>query len=87
MKHNFSRILLTTGFLLTCLQLTGLAQGFDRIERERAKDMLKTIKNEVEKNYYDPTFRGLDLEVGQIIWFLPIKRKAPFGFRATLFSL
>lgn len=38
------------------------AQAFDRIERERAQIMLGTIKGELKKNYYDPTFRGMDVD-------------------------
>lgn len=38
------------------------AQNMDKIERDRMKDMLKNIKNEVKKNYYDPNFHGIDLE-------------------------
>ena len=34
----------------------------DRIERGRAKDMLKTVVKKVEKKYYDPELRGLDLD-------------------------
>ncbi|HLL16797.1 MAG TPA: S41 family peptidase [Pyrinomonadaceae bacterium] len=38
------------------------AQAFDRIERERAQTMLNAIKGELKKNYYDPTFRGMDVD-------------------------
>jgi hypothetical protein len=38
------------------------AQAFDRIERERALTMLGVLKNELKKNYYDPTFRGMDVD-------------------------
>jgi len=34
----------------------------DRIERERALSMLKVVKSELKDNYYDPTFRGMDIE-------------------------
>lgn len=37
-------------------------QGFDNIERDRTKAMLKNIKNEIKKTYYDPNFRGIDLD-------------------------
>lgn len=42
--------------------LTASGQGFDRIERDRMKSMLKNVKNEIKKNYYDPAFHGIDLE-------------------------
>ncbi|MCA1556305.1 MAG: hypothetical protein LC747_06405, partial [Acidobacteria bacterium] len=38
------------------------AQSFDRIERERALTMLNILKNELKKNYYDPNFRGIDID-------------------------
>lgn len=37
-------------------------QTLDRIERERAQAILNTVKDEIKKNYYDPTFRGVDLD-------------------------
>lgn len=40
----------------------GHAQEMRSSDRMRGKVMLKTIKKELEKNYYDPTFHGLDLE-------------------------
>lgn len=38
------------------------AQSFDRIERERAQTMLNVLKSELKKNYYDPTFHGMDVD-------------------------
>lgn len=38
------------------------AQKLDSIERQRSVDMLKTIKDDLKKSYYDEHFRGLDLE-------------------------
>lgn len=38
------------------------SQTLDRLERGRAKDMLKAVKNEIKEQYYDPTFRGIDLD-------------------------
>jgi C-terminal processing protease CtpA/Prc len=32
------------------------------IQRERGSSMLKAIKSEIKKNYYDPNYRGLDLD-------------------------
>jgi C-terminal processing protease CtpA/Prc len=33
-----------------------------KTERDNARAMLSTIKNDIEKNYYDPTFRGMNLD-------------------------
>jgi C-terminal processing protease CtpA/Prc len=38
------------------------AQGLDRIERERALLMLSVVKSDLKNNYYDPHFRGMDVE-------------------------
>jgi C-terminal processing protease CtpA/Prc len=38
------------------------AQAFDRIERERAQTMLSVIKSELKKNYYDASYRGMDVD-------------------------
>lgn len=38
------------------------AQQLDRIERERALSMLKNIRDDLKKNYYDPSFRGMDVD-------------------------
>jgi C-terminal processing protease CtpA/Prc len=35
------------------------ATGFDK---DRGHDMIAQMKGEIKKNYYDPTYRGLDLE-------------------------
>ena len=38
------------------------AQKLDSIERQRALDMLKTVKSSLKENYYDPNFHGIDVE-------------------------
>lgn len=38
------------------------AQSLNAVDRDRGHSMLKVIKSEIKKNYYDPTFRGIDLE-------------------------
>ncbi len=37
------------------------AQSLGRVERERALNMLRQVREDVEKNYYDPTYRGVNL--------------------------
>ncbi|MCM3873408.1 MAG: S41 family peptidase [Pyrinomonadaceae bacterium] len=37
-------------------------QGFDQIERGRALSMLSIVKSDLKNNYYDPNFRGMDVE-------------------------
>jgi C-terminal processing protease CtpA/Prc len=53
------------GYLLLAILAfsgTGRSQGVDRVERERLKSILSNIKNEVKKNYYDPSYHGIDLD-------------------------
>ena len=37
------------------------AQNLD-YERTRGKEILEQLKRDITKNYYDPTFRGKDLD-------------------------
>lgn len=37
-------------------------EGLDKLQRERVEDMLRDIALTVRRNYYDPTFHGVDLE-------------------------
>lgn len=41
----------------------GDAQESRNLIRARGKTMLKVVKKELQKSYYDPTFHGLDLEM------------------------
>src|SRR5258705_692542 len=38
------------------------AQAQTSTERERARTMLQTMKEDIKKNYYDPNFHGMALE-------------------------
>lgn len=49
-------------FGIVLLPVNTHSQSLDRIERERALSMLKVVKSELKDNYYDPTFRGMDVE-------------------------
>jgi C-terminal processing protease CtpA/Prc len=40
---------------------TARAQSLD-LDRERGRDMLDALKQDIKKNYYDPTFHGVDLD-------------------------
>jgi len=44
------------------LGLIAQAQGDISFERGRGRDMLKTVKEDIKKNYYDPNFHGIDLD-------------------------
>lgn len=38
------------------------AQGFDKDDIKRGREILKIIKESIKENYYDKTFRGVDLD-------------------------
>ncbi|MGB9179847.1 MAG: S41 family peptidase [Pyrinomonadaceae bacterium] len=69
MKFKFSslnRVLTFALAALTCLSFGALSsarsQSLDAIERGRAHDMLKTLKDDIKKNYYDASYRGVDVD-------------------------
>ncbi len=66
MTVRFPRIacILAFSLLYVCsVTMPGAAQGkMDRIERDRMKNMLKNIREAVKKDYYDETFRGIDID-------------------------
>jgi len=48
--------------LLTCLlSSSAFAQAFSQYDRDAGREMLKMIRLDIEKNYYDPTFHGIEL--------------------------
>ena len=38
------------------------AQSFSGLDKQRVRGMLNVIKGEIKKNYYDPTFHGIDID-------------------------
>jgi C-terminal processing protease CtpA/Prc len=61
--HRYPYVLVIT----VCVLFFGAFQSasgqkLDSIERQRSMDMLKTIKDDLKKNYYDPSFHGMDLD-------------------------
>ncbi len=57
------RFILAASLLLLVLSAQPTpAQKLGEYERERGRQMLKAIKDDIKKNYYDPTYRGIDLE-------------------------
>lgn len=63
-SHFRSANKIVSSALMVCLAFvsTALSQGFDSIEKGRMKGILKIVKNEIKKNYYDPNFHGIDIE-------------------------
>jgi len=50
------------GFLLAVISQIATAQTITKLDLERGRAMLQTIKTELKKNYYDPSFHGIDIE-------------------------
>jgi len=57
----FSDRLLILLSILLCFGFAISAQNLD-FERARHTDMLRTVKDDVKKNYFDPAFKGIDIE-------------------------
>jgi len=57
----FSDRLLILLSILLCFAFAISAQNLD-FERARHTDMLRTVKDDVKKNYFDPAFKGIDIE-------------------------
>ncbi len=72
MKLTAPSRIVSRRFPLTVAMLIGLflisivcptsAQQINNTDRDRGHVILKTLKNEIKKNYFDPGFHGLDLD-------------------------
>jgi len=64
-NNSFSRTYMNMTVVLT-IPLTAfdnaLAQSISSLDIDRGNSMLRAIKSDIEQNYYDPKFRGLDIE-------------------------
>ena len=60
--RSTARIATLSLLVFTCFATSIIAQKFDSIEKGRMKGILKIVKNEIKKNYYDPNFKGIDIE-------------------------
>jgi C-terminal processing protease CtpA/Prc len=58
-SHRLTLALSIIALLYSSAAAQQLATKFDR---ERGEMMLKTIKSDIKDKYYDPTFRGIDLD-------------------------
>ena len=57
--------------LLFCFLLPGASAQTTDFNRKNGVSILNTIKREIQKNYYDPAFRGVDLDK----FFEPVEAK------------
>ena len=56
------RFVRTITVSLLAAAVSSAAEGPSNIDRGRTRTMLKVIKGELQKSYYDPAFHGVDLE-------------------------
>lgn len=62
MKRNPALILLPALVLFSITVPTSSAQKANTLEIEHWREVLRTVKRELKENYYDPNFRGVDIE-------------------------
>ncbi len=64
-KNSLSRTCLNRTVVLTIVLTAfgnALAQSINSLDIDRGNSMRRAIKSDIEENYYDPRFRGLDIE-------------------------
>lgn len=65
-QNRLNKVLAILIVLITGQALSGSPVSFAQVpigfERERGRSMLRTIKEDLKKNYYDPNYHGMDIE-------------------------
>lgn len=63
-RSAFARLMCGAFALLLCLGAAASAQqkGLGPFDRDNARAMLRDMKDDIKNNYYDPNFRGINLE-------------------------
>jgi carboxyl-terminal processing protease len=59
---NCANLTLSVALVVTCLTVGTKAQGLDNFDRDNTRSMLRQIKEDLKKNYFDPNLRGMDLD-------------------------
>jgi len=70
MHNPRTRTVRTTRFALCTVLIAGafaatvarVSAQYDSVAQGRAKKMLEVLRNEIKKSYYDPEFRGIDVD-------------------------
>jgi len=57
-----ARFLLLAALIVAVAPSRSRAQNLSNYDRQHGHDMLETLKDDIKKNYYDPTFHGIDLD-------------------------
>src|SRR5690606_35084792 len=62
--HVLTPVLAAAASLCLVLIFAGAAeaQKLSRLDRDRAFGMLKNVKKKIKSEYYDPEFRGIDID-------------------------
>ncbi len=79
MKHSKPLTLALLAFICVTPVPTTKAQKVESRDRERGQIMLMRIKDQLKKNYYDPEFRGMDLDTRFQIASEKIKEASSVG--------
>ena len=61
-KARASALLLALALLATCFHQKAAGQTVNDRDRASALQMLRKVKDEIKKNYFDPSFRGVNLD-------------------------
>jgi C-terminal processing protease CtpA/Prc len=77
--HRLATRALACALLFSVLSAALSAQSFDRIQRQRAQQMLTNLRNELKKTYYDATFGGADIDAHFVRASEKIDKAASYG--------
>lgn len=61
-RYHAALVLLSTFVLLTTTAVTSSAQKAGKLAVEHWREILRSVKRELKQNYYDPTFKGIDID-------------------------
>ena len=78
-----ARIFARVAFVLLLMLLAAprmlRAQSLSSFDRDRGRQMLSVLKDDIKKNYYDPTFHGIDLNTHFAKYDEKIKQATSLG--------
>ena len=60
--RRFACLTLVSLLSVLCIPKVIKAQGLDKFDRDNARAMLTAMKEDLKKNYYDPTLKGMNLD-------------------------
>jgi carboxyl-terminal processing protease len=60
--RRYAYLTVLTLLSICCVQKSISAQGLDRFDRENARAMLTAMKDDLKKNYYDSSLKGMNID-------------------------